>query len=39
MTVLEAMVQSRSAELTGQEIALDKTWTMAQAVVMERARP
>jgi len=35
MTVLEAIVQSRSAELAGQVVALDKTWAMAQAVVME----
>jgi hypothetical protein len=35
MTVLEAIVQSRSAELAGQCDALDKTWAMAQAVVME----
>jgi len=38
MTVLEVVVQSRSAELAGQVTALDKTWAMAQAVVMELER-
>jgi len=39
MTVLEVIVQSRSAEFVGQVIDLDKTWAMAgNAVVREMER-